>query len=290
MWGSAAARTTTGPVRPAPPPRRRPPARSTVPTASRTPVRSSSARAATMAATVVTTDCRRAPSPESVARGRGRWRRPSPRRTAPWSAAAPISYQRSSAVTPSAPPVASAHSEGRPTRVARAPSANALTTSGDAAHAAVDVDLGPAGDRVDDLGQDVGRRRGVGQLARPVVRHDDGRRPGLDAPHRVVRPLHALRHDGERAQPGQPPDVVGGERRLELVGDDGHEAALAGAVGAVPGQVGQGQVVGQVHAHPPLAQAESRDRGVDGQDERAGSRARRPGRTSSAVRARSRRM
>ena len=40
------------------------------------------------------------------------------------------SYQRSSAATPSAPPVASAHSDGRPTSVARAPSASAFTTSG----------------------------------------------------------------------------------------------------------------------------------------------------------------
>ena len=74
---------------------------------------------------------------------------------------------------------------------------------------------------------------------------------------------------GSVAQPGQPPDVVGRERRLELVRHDGHEPTLARAVGAVAGQVGQGQVVGQVHADAPLAQAEPRDGGVDGQDQGA---------------------
>ena len=150
-----------------------------------------------------------------------------------------------------------------------APSASALTTSGARRSAAVDVDLGPPGDRVDDLGQDVGRGRRVGQLAGAVVGHHDGGRPGLDAAHGVVGPLHALDHDGQLAQPGQPPDVVGRERRLELVRDHGHEPTLARAVGAVARQVGQGQVVGQVHADAPLAQAEARDGSVDGQDQGA---------------------
>ena len=63
---------------------------------------------------------------------------------------------------------------------------------GSAPHAAVDVDLGPPGHRVDDLGEDVGRRRRVGQLAGAVVRDDDRRCPGLDAAHgrrrRAARP------------------------------------------------------------------------------------------------------
>ena len=200
------------------------------------------------------------------------------------------SYQRSSPATP----VGSARGQGpqrrAPDQRRPGPERQRLHHVGGPAHAAVDVDLGPPGHGVDHLGQDVGRGRRVGELAGPVVGHHDGGRSGVDAAHGVVGPLHALDHDGQRAQPGQPPDVVGRERRLELVGHDGHEPTLARAVGAVAGQVGQGQVVGQVHAHAPLAQAEPRDGGVDGQDQGAGSRARRRGATSSSVRARSRRM
>ena len=235
------------------------------PSPSMTPVRSSSARAASMAATVVMA----APSPGSGAPGCGRWRRPSPAPQRAMVRRSSDSYQRSSAATPSAPPVASAHSDGRPISVALAPERQRLDHVGGAAHAAVDVDLGPPVDGVDDLGQDVGRGRRVGQLACPVVGHHDRGRPGVDAAHGVVGPLHALDHDGQRTQPGQPLDVVGRQRRLELVGHHGHEPALAGAVGAVARQVGQGQVVGQVHADAPLAQAEPRDGGVDGQHQGA---------------------
>ena len=149
------------------------------------------------------------------------------------------------------------------------PECHRLGHVGDAAHAAVHVDLRPPGDRVDDLRQDVGGRRRVGELAGAVVRHHDGRRSRLDAPHGVVGALHALDHDRQRAQPGEPADVVGGQRRLELVGDDGHEPTLARAVGAVAGQIGQGQVVGEADSRPPLAQPQSRHRGIDRQDQRA---------------------
>ncbi len=119
------------------------------------------------------------------------------------------SNQRSSAATPSAPPVASAHSDGRPTSVGPGAERQGLDDVGGPAHAAVDVDLGPPGHGVDDLGQDVGGRRGVGQLAGAVVRDDDRGRPGVHAAHGVVGPLHALDDDGQGAQPGQPADVVG---------------------------------------------------------------------------------
>ncbi len=81
----------------------------------------------------------------------------------------------------------------------------------------------------------------------------------------------------------------GVEGRLELVGDDGHETAAPGAVRAVAGQVGQGQVVGQVHALAPLAQAQPRDRRVDREHQGAVAVGGGAG-TRSAVRARSRKM
>jgi hypothetical protein len=70
-------------------------------------------------------------------------------------------------------------------------------------------------------------------------------------------------------QSGQPSDVVGRERGLELVRDHGHEPTFARAVGAVARQVGQRQVVRQMHADAPLAQAESRDGRVDRQHQGA---------------------
>ena len=147
------------------------------------------------------------------------------------------------------------------------PECQRLDHVGGPAHAAVDVDLGPSGHGVDDLGQNVCGRRRIGQLAGPVVGDHDGRRPGLDAAHGVVGPLHALDHDGQRTQSGQPSDVVWSQRRLELVRDDRHEPSFARAARAVAGQVGQRQVVGQVDAETPLSQPEARDGCVDGQDE-----------------------
>ena len=147
---------------------------------------------------------------------------------------------------------------------------------GGAAQTAVDIDLASPVDRIHHFGQDVGRGRRVGQLAGAVVGHHDGGRAGLHAAHGVVRPLDALDHDGQITQPGQPLDVVRRERGLELVRDHGHEPTLACAVGAVARQIGQGQVVGQVHADAPFAQPQSRDGSVDRQDEARGSRARRP--------------
>ena len=72
-----------------------------LPPASITPVRSSSARAASMAATVVTTSPLRSPIPAPDAPGCGPARRRSPRRTAPWPAAA---LPRTSAATRPRPP------------------------------------------------------------------------------------------------------------------------------------------------------------------------------------------
>ena len=233
-----------------------------------TPVRSSSARAATMVATVVMTAWPPAPSPASAAPGRGPWRRPSPRRTGPWPVAAPTSYQCSSAATPSAPPVASAHRAGRPTSVARAPSANALTTSGHRrTPPSTYTSARPA------TSSTISAR-----MSAVAGASASWRGPWFDtttavAPASMHRTASSARctplaTTGSELSPASQRDVVGRERRLEFAGDHGHEPALAGAVGAVSGQVGQRQVVGQAHARPPFAQAEARNRCVDGEDER----------------------
>ncbi len=73
---------------------------------------------------------------------------------------------------------------------------------------------------------------------------------------------------GSDAQPRQPPDVVGRQRRLELVRHHRHEPALTCARCRVAGQVRQRQVVRQVHTRPPLAQPQARHRRVHGQHQR----------------------
>ena len=119
-------RTASGPGRPAWRPRCTASRQVQRSSPSMTPVRSSSARAASMAATVVTAG----PIPACGAPGCGRCRRRCRRRRGPWCAAARTRTSAAVRPRPSAPPVATAHSDGRPTRVARAPSASAFTTSG----------------------------------------------------------------------------------------------------------------------------------------------------------------
>ena len=75
---------------------------------------------------------------------------------------------------------------------------------GGAPDTSVDVDLGLPRHGVCDLGEDVGCRRRVGQLAGSVVRDHHGRRPGFHAAAGVVGALHALHDHGQRAQPGEP--------------------------------------------------------------------------------------
>ncbi len=133
------------------------------PSPSMTPVRSSSARATSMAATVVTG----VPSPGPGAPGCGRWRRWWRRRRDAWCGAA--RSRTSAAVLPRR----RSHRWRAPTAtVARPgwllrPERQRLDHVGGAADAAVDVDLGLPVHGVDDLGQDVrrrpARRRAVGR-------------------------------------------------------------------------------------------------------------------------------
>ena len=89
-------------------------------------------------------------------------------------------------MTPASPAQASAHRNGRAVNTARAPSASAMSTSGAAADPAVEVDLGAALDRVDDLLQHVDARGDAVQLATAVVAHPHGVGPMLDGEARVL--------------------------------------------------------------------------------------------------------
>ena len=64
--------------------------------------------------------------------------------------------------------------------------------------AAVDPDLGPSGDRVDDLAEDVGRRRDPVELARAVVADDERVGAVLDGEARVLGGQDPLQDERQR--------------------------------------------------------------------------------------------
>ena len=66
---------------------------------------------------------------------------------------------------------------------------------GAAPDAAVDVDLAAPGDRLDDLGQRVERRRDPVELPAAVIRDDDPGRAVLDREQRVLARQQPLQHD-----------------------------------------------------------------------------------------------
>ena len=112
--------------------------------------------------------------------------------------------------TPSAPPVASPQITGRPTKTAVAPERERRQHVRARADPAVGVDLDLVADGGDDLGQ--GGGAGDHRVGLPAaVRGDpDRRRPGLHAPRGVVPAQHALHHDRQPGELGEPADVVEG--------------------------------------------------------------------------------
>ena len=284
------ARAASAPAPPVPPPRRRPGARSSC---RRRPSRRCGRPRPVPPAWLPPSSRRHplaSPSPVPGAPGSGPARRPSPRRTAPSSAAAPT--RTSAAARPRRrrrrwpAPTAT----GRPTSAARAPSASALTTSGERRMPpSTYTSARPA--TASTISATMSAVAGASASWRaPWLETTTAAAPASTQRTASSARCTPLATTGRAAQPRQPPDVVGGQRGFELVGHHRHEAPLAGALGAVAGQVGQGQVVGQVHAHAPLAEAETRHRRVDGEDQGAvavGGGAARP---APAVRARSRKM
>ena len=192
MWTAGRRRRGSGPGRPAAAP-------STAsrqlhgPSPSSTPGRSSSARAASRSATVVT-------AASHPGRRRTRERSRASTVAAPHRCHDPpqLRLEPARAVPPRRRPRRwPAPTARAPDQHARAPEGERLGGVGGPAYAAVDVDLGPPRHGVDDLAQHVGGGRRVVQLAGPVVGHDDRRRPGVHATGGVVGPLHALHHHGQ---------------------------------------------------------------------------------------------
>ena len=96
------------------------------------------------------------------------------------------------------------------------------------------------------------RREGVVELTAAVVRHDDACRSRIEASDRIIGTSDALGQHGESGEIGEPGHVVIGDRRIELPGDDGHEPLALGMGGARIGEVGQGEIVGEVDATAQL--------------------------------------
>ena len=97
-----------------------------------------------------------------------------------------------------------------------APSASALNTSRAAPHAAVEVDLEPALDRVDHLGQRVERRDRPVERSPAVVRHDDRVDAVVDRELRVLAgedPLEHELHAGRDARAATPASARSGSTR-----------------------------------------------------------------------------
>ena len=110
--------------------------------------------------------------------------------------------------TPSAPPVASPQMAGRPTNTAVAPERQRGQHVRARADPAVGVDLHLVPDGVADLGQR--GRAGDDRVGLPAAVRGDPhrRRAGAHALDRVVPAEHALDHDREAGQLGEPADVV----------------------------------------------------------------------------------
>ena len=90
-----------------------------------------------------------------------------------------------------------------------------------APHAAVEIDLCPSLDRLDDRLEGIDGRRHAVELASAVVGDDDRGRPVLDGQPRVVGREETLDHQRQRGQRAQPVDVRPGQRGIQLVAHEG---------------------------------------------------------------------
>ena len=136
-----------------------------------------------------------------------------------------------------------------------------------APHAAVDPDLGPAGDGLDDLVEHVDRRRHAIELPRPVV----ARRRSPSTPCSTARRASSavrmpLSTSGQRRPRPDRRDVVPGEARSRPAPRLPPDRPLSSGRGWArrPREVAE---AGQVEAGSPIALAVAHDRQVDGQDD-----------------------
>ena len=126
---------------------------------------------------------------------------------------------------------------------------------GPPAHAAVEEDLGPAGDRLHDLGQGVEGRGDPVELAPSVIGDDDAGAAVLTGEQRVLGREDALDQQRQRALLAQPLEVAPGEARVHDLAERVVEVLVADERAR---QVGHGEVGGEAEAAAEVALARAR--------------------------------
>ena len=179
----------------------------------------------------------------------------------------------SARATPASPPAASAHRIGPADEDAAGTERQGGHDVETAPDPAVDPDLGPAADGLDDLLERVGRRDGPIELAGAVVRDDDPVDAVLDGETGVLVGQDALEHERQRRPAPDRREVRPGQAPVEVTSGGCRSrrprrapwAAWSGPSSSTKLPSGDGQV--EAGAEVALAVAE--DGQVDRQDDRA---------------------